>query len=121
MQRLFRKKAFPQRVWKNARSFFLHQPMHGGGEAESLRQGADKSIKNKTAASAVLFFRIHQADAGNRREAFAAFAENPGRELAVHWIVTSFWHPESPGKQTPPKLNFGPGSRSRCFLGRFHR
>jgi hypothetical protein len=30
-------------------------------------------------------------------------------ELAVHWIVTSFWHPESPGKQIPPKLNFGPG------------
>lgn len=58
MQRLFRKKAFPQRVWKNARSFFLHQPMHGGGEAESLRQGADKSIKNKTAASAVLFFEL---------------------------------------------------------------
>lgn len=59
MQRLFRKKAFPQRVWKNARSFFLHQPMHGGGEAESLRQGADKSIKNKTAVvSAVLFFEF---------------------------------------------------------------
>lgn len=58
MQRLFRKKAFSQRVWKNARSFFLHQPMHGGGEAESLRQGADKSIKNKTAASAVLFFEF---------------------------------------------------------------
>ncbi len=58
MQRLFRKKAFSQRVWKNARSFFLHQPMHGGGEAESLRQGADKSIKNKTAVSAVLFFEF---------------------------------------------------------------
>lgn len=58
MHRLFRKKAFPQRVWKNARSFFLHQAMHGGGEAESLRQGADKSIKNKTAASAVLFFEF---------------------------------------------------------------
>lgn len=58
MQRLFRKKAFSQRVWKSARSFFLHQPMHGGGEAESLRQGADKSIKNKTAASAVLFFEF---------------------------------------------------------------
>lgn len=58
MQRLFRKKAFSQRVWKNARSFFLHQPMHGGGEAESLRQGAGKSIKNKTAASAVLFFEF---------------------------------------------------------------
>ncbi len=58
MQRLFRKKAFPQRVWKKSRSFFLHQPMHGGGEAESLRQGADKSIKNKTAASAVLFFEF---------------------------------------------------------------
>ncbi len=58
MQRLFRKKAFPQRVWKKSRSFFLHQPMHSGGEAESLRQGADKSIKNKTAASAVLFFEF---------------------------------------------------------------
>ncbi len=58
MQRLFRKKAFSQRVWKNARSFFLHQPMHGGGEAESLRQGAGKSIKNKTAVSAVLFFEF---------------------------------------------------------------
>jgi hypothetical protein len=59
LQRLFRKKAFSQRVWKNARSFFLHQPMYGGGEAESLRQGADKSIKNKTAVvSAVLFFEF---------------------------------------------------------------